>query len=73
MAESKGITDRLDVRCEESSITAKFFFPEEMEDITAFTEMENCWKQMVLGEGQKLAFGWVKFEILGRYLMDMLR
>lgn len=44
-----------------------------MEDIIAFTEMENYWKQAVWGEGQELAFGWVKFEILGTYLTDMLR
>ena len=49
------------------------FFPEEMEDIIAFTEMENYWKQVVLGEGREPAFGWVKFEILGRYITDMLR
>lgn len=73
MAESTGFTDRLDERCEESRITAIFFFPEAMEDIIAFTEMENYWKQAVWGEGQELAFGWVKFEILGRYLTDMLR
>ena len=35
--------------------------------------MENCWKQVVLGEGQEFAFACVKFEILGIYLMNMLR
>lgn len=73
MAESRRLTGRWDVRCEESRITERFFFPWGDGRIELYVVKWKTVGNLVLGEGQEFTCGWVKFEILGRYLMNMLR